>query len=384
MHSRLWSLVFLAIFLSTISLARGAAGKPWQFAVSGDSRNCGDVVMAAIARQVNDQHVEFYWHLGDFRLGSDLDEDMQQMSSGILSLDQYQQQAWPDFIRAQVDPFRLPQGVHLGLGNHELYLYGRGGEEHSHEEAIRTFGKWLGEPAPAVPKTGYYAWTVQDIDFINLDNSRDSGFDPGQMEWFENRLRDDQAQKSLHSVVVGMHRALPNSLACAHSMNGDSYSSPEANQKSLESGRKAYKLLWRFRNVSGKPVYVLASHSHFYMEDIFDTPYWRSRALFWDQDGKSEGPESPLNGWIIGTAGARRYLLPENLPAEAHAISYAYGYLLGTVKPDGRIDFVFQQITEGDVPPETVSKYGRKFVDFCFYSNRDMRKNEPEKSCADP
>src|SRR5205807_7762818 len=38
----------------------------WNFAVSGDSRNCGDVVMPAIAAGVLPGGAAFYWHLGEF------------------------------------------------------------------------------------------------------------------------------------------------------------------------------------------------------------------------------------------------------------------------------------------------------------------------------
>ena len=46
----------------------GADSAPsWSFAVSGDSRNCGDVVMPAIAADALKHNAAFYWHLGDLR-----------------------------------------------------------------------------------------------------------------------------------------------------------------------------------------------------------------------------------------------------------------------------------------------------------------------------
>ncbi len=48
----------------------------FKFAVSGDSRNCGDIVMPAIAASVLKSGANFYWHLGDFRAIYDFDEDM--------------------------------------------------------------------------------------------------------------------------------------------------------------------------------------------------------------------------------------------------------------------------------------------------------------------
>ena len=48
----------------------------WSFAVSGDSRNCGDFVMPAIAARVKAENDAFYWHLGDFRWMSQPDQDL--------------------------------------------------------------------------------------------------------------------------------------------------------------------------------------------------------------------------------------------------------------------------------------------------------------------
>ena len=84
-----------------------------------------------------------------------------------------------------------------------------------------------------------------------------------------------------------MHEALPDSLAPAHSMD------IELIEKT--TGRLVYSQLLELR--ASKPVYVLASHSHFVMEGIFDTPYWREHG-------------GVLPGWIVGSAGAVRYPLP--------------------------------------------------------------------------
>src|ERR1700733_10752572 len=46
----------------------------WKFAVSGDSRNCGDIVMPAIAAGVRQSGAQFYWHLGELRKISGVDE----------------------------------------------------------------------------------------------------------------------------------------------------------------------------------------------------------------------------------------------------------------------------------------------------------------------
>jgi hypothetical protein len=103
--------------------AAPAPGAPWKFAVSGDSRNCGDVVMPAIAAGAVSNGAAFYWHLGDFRALSDLDEDVlaqrQVSGAGRLSISDYFKLAWDDFLQNQIAPFgALP--VYLSIGNHEL------------------------------------------------------------------------------------------------------------------------------------------------------------------------------------------------------------------------------------------------------------------------
>src|SRR5579871_4058678 len=77
------ALVFSAVlFASAAARPRppaqaGAAEGTWSFAVSGDSRNCGDLVMPAIAAGVKADHAEFYWHLGDYRAIYTFDEDIE-------------------------------------------------------------------------------------------------------------------------------------------------------------------------------------------------------------------------------------------------------------------------------------------------------------------
>jgi hypothetical protein len=379
MIRRMVVLMFLAVLLAATFRAQNVSDNKWLFAVSGDSRNCGDVIMPAIAKSALKHYVEFYWHLGDFRLGYAIDEDMQNQAGGQLTLSEYQKKAWDDFLAQQIAPFgSLP--VHLGIGNHELYFHGttEADDELSHAEFITKFNQWLGGS-----KTAYYHWKVRQVDFISMDNSRDAGFGEDQLAWLDTVLKEDATDKNVRAVVVGMHRALPNSLACGHSMNGDLYSSAEDNRKSMESGRTAYKYLWQFQNTTGKGVYVLASHSHFFMENIFNTPYWNNRNEKNSDILKTEKEiqERTLYGWLIGTAGAMRYRLPDSLPATTPAISYAYGYLLGEVSADGTITFHFEQVTEDSLPSDIKKKYGAKFLDFCFLANRDTTLHIPEESC---
>ena len=66
-----------------------------------------------------------------------------------------------------------------------------------------------------------------------------------------------------------MHKALPGSFGNWHSMND----SPQG----LYSGRCVYKSLSNAKTRAHKQVYVLASHSHFYMDDVYDTDFWKTK-----------------------------------------------------------------------------------------------------------
>jgi hypothetical protein len=198
-------ILFLVAVFSLLTATSGAqqgSQKSWRFAVSGDSRNCGDVVMPAIAKSALAHSVEFYWHLGDFRVGYDVDEDMQPPLGEKMPIGEYHKIAWDDFIRHQVEPF-IPIAVHLGIGNHEMYMHENtpAGQDLSHAEFITKFSKWLGGS-----RTAYYRWRSHQVDFISMDNSRNSGFEDAQVQWLEKVLQEDRADNTVKAIVVGMHR----------------------------------------------------------------------------------------------------------------------------------------------------------------------------------
>ena len=93
----------------------------WNFAVSGDSRNCGDVVMPSIAASAAKNKAAFYWHLGDLRAIYGIDEDYQnspEHRGKTIQKDKYLKDAWDDFIQNQIGAFgSVP--VFVGIGNHE-------------------------------------------------------------------------------------------------------------------------------------------------------------------------------------------------------------------------------------------------------------------------
>ncbi len=349
----------LAGVLAALVLSAGTRPTPrpqatFSFAVSGDSRNCGDVVMPAIASSVLERQARFYWHLGDLRKIYDFDEDMVHQPDRLahpMTIRDYENAAWNDFIENQVTPFGgLP--VFIGIGNHETIA------PKTRQDFLIQFADWLNTPILQRQRLAdnprdrrlraYYHWVDGPVDFIYLDNATADQFDAAQMAWLRGVLQRARADDRVRSVVVGMHEALPESISSGHSMN----ESPAG----IESGRNVYAQLLDLQNGAKKNVYLLASHSHFYMDGIFNTGYWRTHG-------------GVLPGWIVGTAGAVRYALPPNARDAKEAETNVYGYLLGTVQPDGSVRFHFQRIAEPDVPANVVARYKSEFVHWCFAEN---------------
>ena len=146
-----------------------------------------------------------------------------------------------------------------------------------------------------------------------------------------------------------MHEALPGSKGMSHSM----CDSPAG----IASGREVYNLLWDLRG-GGKKVYLLASHSHFVMDDVYRTPYWKDRVL---------------PGWIVGTAGAVRYRLPPGQYGSFRcARTDVYGYLLATVLTDGSIQFAFHEISLDDLRLANAGKTPDSLVQWCYAENKEQ------------
>ena len=329
-----------------------------RFAVSGDSRNCGDVVMPGIAAKVIADQAAFYWHLGDFRAIYTFDEDMQHEPEHLakpMTISAYITSAWPDFLENQIVPFgNLP--VFLGIGNHET------SPPKTRAELIPQIADWLDapilreqrlrdDPRDFRVKT-YYHWMMAGADFINMDNATPEQFDAAQIKWFESVLAGDNANAAVKTIVVGMHEALPDSISASHSMNESA--------AGIESGRRVYQDLLRSQNGAHKRVYVLASHSHYYMENIFNTPSWRAHG-------------GVLPGWIVGTAGAVRYGLPEDRAGAREAMTNVYGYLSATLHADGGMRFEFRKLDEKDIPAPVASRFTPDFVHWCFAENSNAR-----------
>jgi hypothetical protein len=367
-------LVGFAFTLLVLAAAAARGQEPagtWYFAVSGDSRDCGDLVMPKIARDVEDLRAttpaQLYWHLGDFRrlYGPDCDVvkrthpdwDCKGRPEGELGADEmnrYLEEAWDDFITHQVEPFGATP-VFLGIGNHELAA-GR-----TRDELRRKFQKWL-TSAPIhlqrvqEAKKGfystegdtYYHFVKNGVDFIYLDNADDESFSAAQLVWLGKVLANDAADPSIKTIVAGMHEALPYSKQRGHAM--------DATCQGLCSGEQVYDLLYRAHEIAGKHVYVFASHSHLYVEDAFG-----------DQ---REHAGQVLPGWIVGTAGAEQYR-KESEPIQ-------YGYALAAVRPDGTLRVTFREVKRDSPPVET-----GPLAEFCFIQNKRQAGDSSFKgSCA--
>jgi hypothetical protein len=198
----------------------------------------------------------------------------------------------------------------------------------------------------------YFHWIDRGVAFYYLDSATAEQFDAAQLGWFERTLAKDLADPAIVTIVAGMHKALPESISAGHSMN----ESPTG----IESGRRVYADLLRAKDESRKRVYVLASHSHYFMDGIFNTDYWKQHG-------------GVLPGWIVGTAGARRVPLPPKSADARIALAKVYGSLLGTVQPNGEINFEFEKLEEKDIPATVASRYGKEFVHWCFAENADAK-----------
>jgi hypothetical protein len=346
--------ITVLIFAASAAIAQQSSGT-WRFVASGDSRNCGDVVMPGIAETARKNQAAFYWHLGDLRLTSGFDEDISHQPEHIakpLSVAEYELIEWPDYIESQIKPFgSMP--FFLGIGNHETIPPLK-----TREDFLLQFADWLDSPELRAQRLKddpndrrmktYFHWIDRGVAFYYLDSATGDQFDAAQLGWFEKVLARDLADPSVKTIVAGMHKALPESISADHSMNESA--------TGTESGRRVYADLLRAQDEAHKHVYVLASHSHYFMDGIFNTDYWKQHG-------------GVLPGWIVGTAGAVRYPLPPGKGDAKIAMENVYGSLLGTVRPDGEIKFEFQKLEESDIPASVTSRYGKEFVHWCFAQN---------------
>jgi len=356
--------VFCAVLAAASAGSAAQTGGPtWTFAVSGDSRNCGDFVVPAIAAKVKAEKDAFYWHLGDFRAINGVDQDWQSMQPGGLKLQpaevkllmpEYLKRAWDDFIEHQIAAFGdFP--VFLGRGNHETIT------PMTREGYIAKFSSYLSRPeivaqreshgTASNPLQPWYHWVENGVDFINLDNSSYDEFSDAQLRWLRAVLdRDLKPGSGIRAIVAGMHEALPHSTASVHAM--DDWPLGEL------TGELVYTWFYDAQ-AAGMHVYVIASHSHYFSPNIYYTAFWRQRT------------NTVVPGWIIGAAGAYRYKLPNE--ADKASKTDVYGYMEGTVHEDGAIDFKLREVTENDMIQAKWPNAPLDKIELCYSDNSSNR-----------
>jgi hypothetical protein len=352
-----------AIDMSSDSPTEGS----WFFTVSGDSRDCGDLIMPLIAQDIFKRRdkfpVSFYWHLGDLRAIGRIDCDWGMRMKLPLQCPlpwftnepnptrtEYLGAAWKDFIDNEVRPFEKAKVPFvLGIGNHELV------SPRTRDEFRFQFKEWLTQQMLEEQRRAdlirnifadqgdtYFHFVMKGVDFIYLDNADPYvGFSAEQLAWLHDILKADAGDTTIKTIIVGMHEALPYSKARYHGMD-DSCAG-------RCTGKMAYDMLFDSQK-AGKNVYVLASHSHRFEKDIFQ--------------GQTEHKGQELPGWIVGTAGAEQYRDPKD-PKD----KISYGYMRVEVKPDGKIDGHYMEV-KSENPSNTSDAWLKPLTEFCFQRNK--------------
>ena len=278
-----------------------AGARDWRFAISGDSRNCGDVVMPAIAAGIHRDSADFYWHLGDFRAIYNFDEDIQHQPEHLktpLVISDYEALAWQDFIDSQLATFGGTP-VFLALGNHETIA------PKTRTEALEQLADWFNAPAIAQQRLAddpkdrrlkaYYHWNEHNVSFYTLDNSTADQFDNAQLRWFEAgagaRRRSIPAFAPWCLACTRRCRtALPQTTPWTTSPQASKAAAACMPICSASSGRRT-----NASTCSLQPFPLL------YGGNLYNTAHWRTHG-------------GVLPGWIVGTAGAVRYPLPPERP----------------------------------------------------------------------
>lgn len=151
----------------------------------------------------------------------------------------------------------------------------------------------------------------------------------------------------MKTIIVGMHEALPGSTSFNHAMD-------DATCSDICQAQRVYDRLDRAQQLEHKHVYVLASHSHFFRENIYATDAHKNHVL---------------PGWIVGTAGAEQY-----------QDTIRYGYLQVEVRPNGEVETKFMDISRND-PPLDNGKGGLELTKYCFEQNSVKPPEASQQQC---
>ena len=243
------------------------------------------------------------------------------------SIADYLQTAWTDFSQHQVQPFGdMP--FFLGIGNHELIA------PKTRNQFLIEFESLLDQPelqgssaakdaallaalnSRRMART-YYHWIERGVDFINLDNATDDAFDVAQLAWFDavvdcrSRRQAHHDDRSRHARVAAVQQVRrPQHV---HEHERTHAAACMSTRGSRRRTRRGMCTCCRAIRISTSPM-----------------PTTPSTGAIAANGGVV------LPGWVIGTAGAERYALPAEVTPGADAREHVYGYLTGTVAPDGR------------------------------------------------
>ena len=294
----------------------------WKFAVSGDSRNCGDIVMPAIAAGVLKSGAQFYWHLGDFRAIYAFDEDMVpplklNLPHKPMFISTYLSAAWPDFIAHQLDPFGdLP--IFLGMGNHETVFPA------TRDAWLIQFADWLENPMLRAQRLkdnpqdhklrSYFHWVKSNLDFISLDNSSPDQFDSAQLDWLLALLQRDEANP----------KSRPSSWECTPRSPAASaiFTTWVIGRKAIKPAANSISGCGRFRNPRTSASMLSPAIRTCIWKTSTTLPIGKTKCF---PVGSSEPPEP-----------CRHRIPPEAGPSQK-AQTDVYGYLIATVSADSSV-----------------------------------------------
>ncbi len=94
------------------------------------------------------------------------------------------------------------------------------------------------------------------------------------------------------------------------------------------------------------------------MEDVYHTDYWKDKVL---------------PGWIVGTAGAVRYKLPDGAAAGGRlAKQGVYGYMIGSVADDGSVSFTFTETALEELLRANQGKQPEALIRWCYSENKQF------------
>ena len=217
-------------------VARRVAGTPsWRFAVSGDSRNCGDVVMPAIAAGVKQIRRRVLLAPRRFAPISAMRTKTFASSPSIsprpLTKTEYPGIAWDDFTQNQMAAFG-DTPFYLGIGNHDTVA------PEDHAAFVARFSEQLDLPNLRAQRLKDDPSDLAAEDVLPLDRARrglssiwttrtETSSSADQVAWLEKTLNRDLPILRFARLWWACTRRFPESLSSNHAMD-DSKAAREA------------------------------------------------------------------------------------------------------------------------------------------------------------